>query len=400
MYVLFVTDRAYLPQAGGGSQRSADALLRWLTTRGHRCELVAALAPGPWQLSARLVHTASRRRLHLPPDTGNSYPVHRAAAWHLGALLEGLLSRGRPDVIIADSAAALGLVLSLPEARAVPVVWRVADLASIDRSPRLAQSERVLLVANSEFCARRAAERVSANVRTVYPIVETERVIAPPTAPAYVTLVSPIRSKGLELTLAIARLMPTQPFLLQEGWRMNDDDWKALRARVAPQRNVTLRRFVRDVRPVYANTRLLLVPSQCEEAFGRVAIEAQANGIPVFATRVGGLLESVGDGGLLFDLTDPPSTWAAALAAVLGDGAQHAALAERARKNAARPEFAAATIATRFEGIIEAHVADWRASRTGPAGAGPAAAAPELRASLPLAPGTPATARETGASHQ
>ena len=395
MHVLFVTDRAYLPQAGGGSQRSADALLRRLATRGHRCELAATLAPGPWQLTARLAHAASRGRRHLPADTGNGYPVHRAAPWHLGALLGGLLARGRPDVIIVDSPHALALVLSLPGASSVPVVWRVADLASIARAPRMAHPERVMLVANSDFCARRVAESLGGDVRTVYPIVETERVLTPPTDPAYVTLVSPLRIKGLDLTLAIARLMPTQPFLLQEGWRMSNAEWQALEARVAPLRNVTIRRFARDVRPMYANTRVLLIPSRCEEAFGRVAVEAQANGIPVFATRVGGLPESVGDGGRLFELTDPASTWAVALGAVLSDATQHAALSERARRNAERPEFAPEAGVVRFEGILEAHVAAWPATHAGPAGAGPARA---LTASRPPEPGTPATARGTGAS--
>lgn len=46
-----------------------------------------------------------------------------------------------------------------------------------------------------------------------------------------------------------------------------------------------------DVRPLLADTDLLVVPSEWGEPFGRVLIEAMAMGIPVVATRDGGIPE-------------------------------------------------------------------------------------------------------------
>src|SRR3546814_9881685 len=43
-----------------------------------------------------------------------------------------------------------------------------------------------------------------------------------------------------------------------------------------------------DMREVYRRTHTLLVPSQWEEAWGRVATEAQFSGIPVLASDRGG----------------------------------------------------------------------------------------------------------------
>jgi D-inositol-3-phosphate glycosyltransferase len=62
---------------------------------------------------------------------------------------------------------------------------------------------------------------------------------------------------------------------------------------------------------------LLLVPSR-SESFGLIALEAQACGTPVVATRVGGLSHAVGDGttGVLVPSRDP-GDWAAALARLL-----------------------------------------------------------------------------------
>jgi hypothetical protein len=53
---------------------------------------------------------------------------------------------------------------------------------------------------------------------------------------------------------------------------------------------------------VYSVTKLLLVPSLCNESFGLVAAEAMLNGIPVLASNRGALPETIGDRGFLFDI--------------------------------------------------------------------------------------------------
>ena len=68
--------------------------------------------------------------------------------------------------------------------------------------------------------------------------------------------------------------------------------------------NVEILKSEDDARVIYEKTRLLLVPSQWEEAFGRVVIEAMVNGIPVIGSNVGGLKESIGKGGILLAKDD------------------------------------------------------------------------------------------------
>lgn len=62
-----------------------------------------------------------------------------------------------------------------------------------------------------------------------------------------------------------------------------------------------------DVADVMKNLNLLVSASTGQEAFGRSIIEAQARGVPVVATKVGGVKENVIDGktGLLCDPMDP-----------------------------------------------------------------------------------------------
>ena len=61
-----------------------------------------------------------------------------------------------------------------------------------------------------------------------------------------------------------------------------------------------------------------LNPSKAE-AFGRVSIEAQINGIPVIASHIGGLTESVGDGGILIDPQAPTDEWVEAVRSTIED---------------------------------------------------------------------------------
>lgn len=86
----------------------------------------------------------------------------------------------------------------------------------------------------------------------------------------------------------------------------------------------------------YRASDVLVVPSR-SESFGLVAAEAQACGLPVVATRVGGLAELVEDGcsGLLVDGWDP-AEHAAAILTVLTDPAVSGILSRGAVERAAR----------------------------------------------------------------
>ena len=89
-----------------------------------------------------------------------------------------------------------------------------------------------------------------------------------------------------------------------------------------------------DLVRVYRAADVVAVPSH-NESFGLVALEAQACGTPVVATRVGGLPVAVADGrsGLLVD-GHRARPWADALAAVALDPVRRAELGRRAVRHA------------------------------------------------------------------
>lgn len=86
----------------------------------------------------------------------------------------------------------------------------------------------------------------------------------------------------------------------------------------------------------FAEHDVLLVPSTRLEAFGLVAVEAQACGLPVLYTPVPGLVEVLGESALAVDLAGDSRATAALLAALRTDPGSLADLRAAGYRNAAR----------------------------------------------------------------
>ncbi len=112
--------------------------------------------------------------------------------------------------------------------------------------------------------------------------------------------------KGIEYGIrAVAKLMPTHPNVryqvVGEGPLLTELNKLTAKLGVADRVDFLGGRTQDEVRRLYADAHLFMLPgvvarNKAEEAQGLVLIEAQAMGLPVLATRVGGIPESVLDG--------------------------------------------------------------------------------------------------------
>lgn len=154
---------------------------------------------------------------------------------------------------------------------------------------------------------------------------------------AFVGRVQPL--KGVDVALGafdlVARQLPDATLLVVGGPSGPDGEAEMAALRVRADAGAGRVVFTdplphRTLAEVYRAANVLHVPSR-SESFGLVAVEAQACGTPVVASRVGGLIYSVDDGvsGVLVDGWDS-ADHAAALMSILSDDERAAMLSKQA----------------------------------------------------------------------
>jgi glycosyltransferase involved in cell wall biosynthesis len=358
-----------MPDRVDGAIRSVHSLLERLVRRGHECEALAGINAYHWPRGwvYRTRRALTRRRVLAWPDRDNGYLTYRAWENLLVPLLTQRIAAFAPDVVLTQLERSEPIALHAIGA-GVPVVLFVRDAEFAWHRGRVSDHPLVLLLASSDFVSARVAAKLGREAPSLYPIVQTEQYRVEPREPRFITLVNPVREKGLEVALEVATLLRHRKFLFVETWPLPAPLRQDLRRRISALPNVILRKRTLDMRDVYRQTALLLAPSQWHEAFGRVLLEAQVSGIPVVASRIGGIPEALQSGGVLLEPEAPACEWAAAIEAVLADASTYARLSAEARDNIMRPAFNADTLVDRFLDLVAAHLERCRTYTGGPAG--------------------------------
>ena len=363
MRILFATGREHLPDRVDGAILSAHALLLGMRARGHECEAIAGIRAG-W--SARTVAYRARRLLTARrreswPDLDAGYPTRRMWSSHIpNAVARRALEWGADLVFTQlDESDAIAAAAT---AAGVPVLLCVHDVEFNWLQRPLPRTRLLDFFVCSRFVAERVRDRLGVEPAVIPPIIDRERYRVPGRRPRYVTLINPVAEKGVAVALAVARRLPNREFLFVESWPLLPRQREFLESNIDGLTNVRRLPPTHDMRQVYGETALLLVPSQWQEAFGRVALEAQASGIPVVASAIGGIPEAVAGGGAVLLPPDAePARWADAVEHVLAAPGEADRLGAAGLANLARPEFDPERIMDCFEALAMAH-----ARRRGP----------------------------------
>ncbi len=365
--VLYASEREHIPDRVDGALYAAHSLLSILNRRGHPIEAVASI--GKLQPARRLAYRAMRavsaRRLLALPDRRNGYPTRRSWEELIGDVVVERMSAFRPDVLLTqldgcERVARIGIERGVPT-----IVW-VHDNEFSLFTGNVPRSRLLLALSATDFVSQTMRARLRLPSDVLYPPVRLDRCLASRDADAGdVTFINPVKEKGLDIALEVARLLPHRRFQFVEAWPLRQDRVDVLQRALAGLPNVTFRRWSEDVRPVYARTRVLLAPSQWLEAFCTVVFEANANGIPVVASRIGGIPTTLGRGGLLVDPHAPAEEWATAVEGLMSDVSCYQRLSALALDNAAREEFNADRIVDRFIDLASAHATSGRVSDRG-----------------------------------
>jgi glycosyltransferase involved in cell wall biosynthesis len=344
MKVLFATHHAYLPHHVGGSEFSTHDLCLTLREHGVAVAVVSSLFPRGWLAARRRLAFAGRGADSVVRDDALGYPVFRCK--RPAATVGKVVRDFRPSVAVLQAGRPLAFVDELVDA-GVPCAVYLRDASFDDLGGTVRARPGVRYLATSRDLASTFAERFGIRPLRIPPLVRPERYRVEPSR-RNVTFVCPFASKGLDIALGLAARRPDIPFVFVESWQLHPVRRLLLNRRLRRLRNVTHRPPTDDMRGIYREARLVLVPSRAREGWGRVTSEAQLSGIPALASRIGGLPEAVGPGGILVDPEAGLEPWARALARMWDDPEEYARLAALARQHSSRPDFQPAAIAQRL----------------------------------------------------
>jgi glycosyltransferase involved in cell wall biosynthesis len=329
MRVLFVSSYPYLPQEFGGAIVSTHSLAVGLRERGLQVGVLAGLMAGDWLWFRNRVVSKLRGTDVYTINEFCGYPVFRG--WGTAGI-PGVIERFKPDIVLLQTCP-LRAYSDLFASLGVPAVIFVRDATFWGGN--LIEHPSLRYIANSGFIANKLHRdfRIEAEVMTPLVLPDKYRVHS---TQERVLFVNPVEEKGVEISLRLAEERPDIPFDFVECWERNS--LARYRERVRRAKNISCHKSRFDIRKFYGRARLLLMPSQWEEAWGRLATEAQLSGIPVLASRIGGLPESVGLGGILVEPHAPLDDWLAALSRIWDDKREYEILAQGALRYSQRPE--------------------------------------------------------------
>lgn len=310
----------------------------------------------------------AERRKFLRQDNLNIFEVPsfwhlKKFPWHFKFLLiekylekntKNLRGKINPDMIINDS---LALLSRRPRQKAKNIVL-IQSLSGpgIEDKPvfgkkiydlpffmlRHTRNKRFLnkadLVITVSFFLQRKLLKYGIDSEVVYPFIELKKYVVSenfnPYQQEYITFVNLRRHKGGAIALKIAESLPAKHFLFKTG----KNPEKNLERQLKNLSNVKIIKWVGDLREVYSKSRLIIMPSICEEGCPRLPVEAGINGIPTVASNRGGIPESVGSGGILIRDIGNIDEWIETIKK-LDNRDTYEQLSTKARENAKKFDF-------------------------------------------------------------
>lgn len=297
---------------GARSLRDVRAFRRLLALiREERIALIHAhlTYAAIWSaVASRLTGVPAVASLHVSPDATRALrdtARHRIATSLRDRLLRAILNRWSRAVVMVSGALRDDYLARGLEPRKVRVVHNGIDLGRFDRNREEARArlERELAIPHDA------------------PVVATVAVLRP--------------KKGIEVLLEAVRKVRGASFVII-GDGPKREEWSALATAFGVADRVRWAGFRTDVDALLAGCDLFVHPS-LDDAFPTVLLEAMAAGLPIVASRVGGIPEIVTPG-VTGELVPPgdAAALASAIDAVLGNEDTLRLMREAARTYSSR----------------------------------------------------------------
>lgn len=148
-----------------------------------------------------------------------------------------------------------------------------------------------LVLANSNFTKKKYQEKFrEAEIDVVYPFVPKPKSSGlNHKGGEYILHVNPQEHKGINKTLAIAEDLPEHNFVV-----IGKNPSKKTKEKMERLDNLNYRGYVDNIKKLYKNCKIVLMPVKWHEPYGMVPVEAGFYATPTIAADKGGLLDSIG----------------------------------------------------------------------------------------------------------
>jgi len=235
----------------------------------------------------------------------------------------------KPDIILTQLMWS-DVALKLAKKNSIPSIMRVCKVPIKISLAKDSEYAPTAIISTSRFVKNYVLRNWQRKSIIINPLIEIENYIIDnknfsPLKNELIFMFNPLERKGGLVFREIAKKLPSLKFGTVLGWSSLKENSNSKTFSKEYIKRITesegsvfdgsLPEYVNfndcpninifppedDPKNLYKKIKIMLVPSQWEEAFGRVTIEAMTNGIPVIASNIAGLRDSVGKGGILME---------------------------------------------------------------------------------------------------
>jgi len=330
MKILFITGRMLAPFFRGGDGITIDQLLSGLSKNGFDCIACGKLYPKLPLYSFEQV-LSRLQTLKIPFSIEQEYLAYQTN--YKNILLSKnkdfqkkcfeLIENYKPDIVLTqmeDSEKVIEASVKMD----TPVALYVHD-STEENKTSLSQPGLNFVFYNSNFTSNKFRKFFKIPNKVVYPIFDSEFYQCPQTDGLNITMVNPIPSKGGIILERICKELKEFSFQVILGWsgKMSNINLP----------NVKIINFGTEMKLAYKTTSFVIVPSQEDEAFCRIPVEAGFSNIPSISSETGGLPESVQNGGILINDYSNYKAWIDAIYRLSGNQILIKSLGQNAFEN-------------------------------------------------------------------
>lgn len=160
---------------------------------------------------------------------------------------------------------------------------------SLDFDFNLLKDEQIKkIICISKYIKNSLPNELQKKAYVIYPYINEEKYKHDILLRKNITFFNPIKTKGVEIVLGLAKRLPEIIFEIYETWQPIPQVYLDISKQY---KNIII--YKHSEKNLYKNTKIFIMPSQCTEGFGRGIVESGLNGIPTIASFVGGIPEAM-----------------------------------------------------------------------------------------------------------